>query len=172
MSTDPDSPVSHRDYGLLTTGWLSVLGAVLVGSRDKGDEPVRPLETIPIGVATFAMAKLISKEKIAAPERALFIDDEQNPKGSGVRYAIGELVTCTRCTGLWCALGLTGLRVLRPRESRVVTTLLGASAVNDFLQGCFSWTSARTNVAQVVEERTRVAPDEVAQARATAGATS
>jgi hypothetical protein len=170
MATDPNAPVSPRDYGVLTTGWLSILGAILVGSRDHGEEPVRPVETIPLGVATFAMAKLISKEKIAAPERALFIDDEQRPKGSGVRYAIGELVTCTRCTGLWCALGLTGLRVLRPRESRVVNTLLGASAMNDFLQGCFSWTSARTNVAQVVEERAKVAPDEVAQARATAGA--
>jgi hypothetical protein len=170
VATDPSAPVSTRDYAALTAGWASLLGAVLVGARDKGEEPVRSTEIVPLGVATFALAKLISKEKITAPERAVFVDEHARPKGSGLRYAAGELITCTRCTGLWAALGLTGLRVLRPREARVVTTLLGASAVNDFLQGCFSWTSARTNVAQAVEERARVAPEEVTQARATAGA--
>jgi hypothetical protein len=155
MAIDPSAPVSPRDYVALTAGWTSLLGAVLVGARDRGEEPVKPAEAIPIGVATFALAKLISKEKVAAPERALFLDEDRRPKGTGLRYAIGDLLTCTRCTGMWAALGLTGLRVLRPREARVVTTLLGASAVNDFLQGCFTWTSARTNVAQVVEQRER-----------------
>jgi hypothetical protein len=155
MATDPSAPVSARDYAALTAGWTSLLGAVLFGARDRGEEPIKPIETIPLGVATFALAKLISKEKITAPERALFLDEHRNPKGTGLRYAVGDLLGCTRCVGMWAALGLTGLRVTRPREARVVTTLLGATAVNDFLQGCFTWTSARTNVAQVVEQRER-----------------
>lgn len=153
MATDSSAPVSARDYAALTAGWTSLLGAVLVGARDRGETPVHPSEAIPLGVATFALAKLVSKEKITAPERALFVDEQRGPKGTGLRYAIGDLLTCTRCTGMWAALGLTGLRVLRPREARVVTTLLGASAVNDFLQGCFTWTSARTNAATRAVER-------------------
>lgn len=170
MPTPSDPPVSPRDYAALTAGWSTLLAAVLVGARDKGEEPVKSSEIVPLGIATFALAKLISKEKIAAPERALLVDELGRPKGTGVRYALGELVTCTRCTGTWAALGLTGLRVLRPREARVVTTLLGATAVNDFLQGCFSWTSARTNVAQSAAERAREVAEQVDAARETVGA--
>lgn len=162
MPEPPQPPAATSDYAALSAGWAALLGAILVGARDRGEEPVRAMETVPIGVATFALAKLISKEKIAAPERAYFVeegaDGQRRPRGRGVRYVIGELLTCTRCTGMWAALGLTGLRVLRPREARVVNTLLGASAVNDFLQGCFTWTSARTNVAQVAEQREREEP--------------
>jgi hypothetical protein len=33
--------------------------------------------------------------------------------------------------------------VLRPREARVVTTVLGASAVNDVAQASFTWLCAK-----------------------------
>jgi hypothetical protein len=33
----------------------------------------------------------------------------------------------------------------RPREARVVTAVLAASALNDFLQTGFSWACARSN---------------------------
>ena len=55
------------------------------------------------------------------------------PKGRGLRYVAGELLTCTRCLGTWSALGLVGLRVARPREARLVAGVLATSAVNDFL---------------------------------------
>ena len=61
----------------------------------------------------------------------------RRPKGRRLRYAVGELLTCTRCLGAWSALGLTALRVSRPRESRVVTTALATSAANDFLFSAF-----------------------------------
>ena len=55
------------------------------------------------------------------------------------------MLTCTRCVGFWSALGLVGLRVLRPREARVVTTVLGASAVNDVAQSSFTWLCAKAS---------------------------
>jgi hypothetical protein len=45
--------------------------------------------------------------------------------------------------GAWSALGLTALRVTRPREARVLTTVLGVSAANDFLQAAFAQLCAR-----------------------------
>ena len=36
----------------------------------------------------------------------------------------------------------------RPREARVVTAVLGASAVNDVAQAGFNWVCARSNAAQ------------------------
>ena len=44
---------------------------------------------------------------------------------------------------MWSALGLTALRVTRPREARVVNAVLGASAINDVAQAGFTWLCSR-----------------------------
>jgi hypothetical protein len=125
---------------------------LLLAARDKGEEPVSPAEIVPLGVATFALSKLVAKEKVDKWVREPFVeerpDGERRPKGSGMRYAVGELLTCTRCVGTWSALGLVALRVTRPREARVVSAVLGASAINDFAQTGFSWICAKSNAAQ------------------------
>jgi uncharacterized protein DUF1360 len=149
-------PTSPADYAALSAGWGALLGALLVAARDKGEEPVRATEVLPLGLATFAVAKLIAKEKVDAWVREPFVHengDGREPKGEGLRYAIGELLTCTRCVGVWSALGLTALRVTRPREARVVNAVLGASAVNDAAQAGFNWLCARANAAQREADR-------------------
>ena len=103
---------------------------------------------LPLGLATFALSKLVAKEKVDAWVRVPFVEEHpegRRPKGTGVRYAVGELLTCTRCVGVWSALGLTALRVTRPREARVVNTVLGASAINDVAQAGFTWLCSRAN---------------------------
>ncbi len=147
----PEQPTRPRDYAALSAGYGALLGALLLAARDKGEEPVRPAESLSLGLATFALAKLVAKEKVEAWVREPFVyehDGVGEPKGTGLRHAVGELITCTRCTGVWSALALVALRVTRPRQSRVVTTLLGASAVNDFAQAGFVWAQARTNAEQ------------------------
>jgi hypothetical protein len=154
-------PVHTADYAALSAGWGALLGAVLVAARDKGEEPVSPAEVLPLGLAAFALAKLVSKEKVDAWVREPFVEehpDGRRPKGTGMRYAVGEMLTCTRCVGVWSALGLTALRVTRPREARVVNVVLGASAVNDVLQSSFTWLCTRANAAS--EPPTRPAAPE------------
>jgi hypothetical protein len=149
MSARTDSaPVRATDYAALSAGWGALLGALLVAARDKGDEPVRSTELLPIGLATFALAKLLAKEKVDAWVRVPFVEEhggDRRPKGTGLRYAVGELLTCTRCVGVWSALGLTALRVTRPREARVVNAVLGASAINDVAQAGFTWLCSRAD---------------------------
>jgi Protein of unknown function (DUF1360) len=148
----PSPPARARDYAALSAGWGAALGTLLVATRDNGAEPVRPAEIVPLGVATFALAKLVAKEKVDAWVREPFVEERPDggvePKGQGLRYAVGELLTCTRCVGTWSALGLVALRVTRPREARVVTAVLGASAVNDLAQAGFNWVCAKSNAAQ------------------------
>src|SRR5690242_3870379 len=107
---------------------------------------------LPLGMATFALSKMIAKEKVESWMREPFVEElpsgERRPKGRRLRYAVGELLTCTRCVGAWSSLGLIGLRLARPREARVVTALLGTSAINDFLQAGFTRVCAQANVAQ------------------------
>src|SRR3954470_10135910 len=133
-----ETPTRPIDYATLTATYGSLLGTVLVAARDRGDDPVRAQELPIFGLATFALAKLLAKEKIETWMRDPFVDEEtRRPKGRGLRYAVGELLTCTRCLGAWSSLGLVGLRVARPREARVVAAVLASSAFNDFLQAGF-----------------------------------
>jgi hypothetical protein len=151
VSAFDGKPIGPRDYAALSAGWASMLGAVLVAARDKGEDPVPATEIVPLGVATFALAKLVAKEKVGAELREPFVEETQGgrrPRGHGLRYAIGEMVTCTRCVGFWSALGMVGLRILRPREARVVTTVLGASAVNDVAQASFTWLCAKSTAVE------------------------
>jgi hypothetical protein len=146
------TPTKPVDYAVLSSGYAALAGAVLLAAREHGDEPLAPVEILPLGVATFALSKLIAKEKVESWVREPFVeelpDGERRPKGSRLRYAVGELLTCSRCVGAWSSLGLVGLRVARPREARLVTAVLGASAINDFLQTGFTRMCAQANLAQ------------------------
>src|SRR3954447_3525904 len=152
MDSVARTPTEPVDYATLSAGYAAGAAAVLLAARDHGEQIVHPAEIVPLGVAAFALSKLISKEKIDSWMREPFVeelpDGERRPKGRRMRYAIGELLTCTRCVGAWSSLGLVGLRLRRPREARIVTTLLGTSAVNDWLQAGFTYVCAQGNAAQ------------------------
>src|SRR3954452_12352628 len=142
-----ETPTTPVDYATLSAGYGALLGALVLGAREQADPVVR--QEIPaLGLATFALSKLIAKEKVETWMREPFVEETpqgRRPKGTGMRYAIGELLSCTRCVGAWSSLGLVALRVTRPREARVVTAVLATSALNDFLQTGFTWACARAN---------------------------
>jgi hypothetical protein len=142
-----ETPTTPVDYAALSAGYGALLGALVLGAREQADPVVR--QEIPaLGLATFALSKLIAKEKVETWMREPFVEETpqgRRPKGTGMRYAIGELLSCTRCVGAWSSLGLVALRVTRPREARVVTAVLATSALNDFLQTGFTWACARAN---------------------------
>jgi Protein of unknown function (DUF1360) len=138
------TPTEPTDYAALSAVYGALLGATALAARRR--EPV-PREELPaLAAATFALSKLIVHEKVEAWMREPFVEespDGRRPKGRRLRYAVGELLTCTRCTGAWAALGLVGLRLYAPATGRTVTTVLAASAGNDMLQATFSWLTGR-----------------------------
>ena len=147
METVAETPTEPVDYAAITATYGALLGTLVLASRDRGAEVVRTAEFVPLGIAAFALTKVVSREKIETWVRQPFVDERpeaRRPKGRRLRYAAGELLCCTRCLGAWSALGLTALRVTRPRESRVVTTVLATSAVNDWLFAGFSWLTSRS----------------------------
>jgi hypothetical protein len=152
MDTVRKTPTEPVDYAAISAGYGALFGAVLLAARDHGEEPIHPAEIVPMGIATFALAKLISKEKVDSWVREPFLEElptgERRPKGRRLRYAVGELLSCSRCVGAWSSLALVGLRLTRPREARVVTALLGTSALNDFLHAGFTQLCAASNLAQ------------------------
>jgi hypothetical protein len=149
MKPVQDTPTKPVDYAALSAGYGALLGALVLGSRERpgGHGDFRG-EIPALGLASFALSKLIAKEKVESWVREPFVEETPNgrrPKGTRLRYAVGELLTCTRCVGAWSSLGLVALRVTRPREAKVVTAVLATSALNDFLQTGFNWACAGAN---------------------------
>ncbi|HEU4657499.1 MAG TPA: DUF1360 domain-containing protein [Capillimicrobium sp.] len=148
-----ETPTRPLDYAALSATYGTLLGTVVLAAREHGVEPVQGRDLPALGLAAFALSKLIAKEKVETWVREPFLDEaSRRPKGKGMRYAVGELLGCTRCLGAWSSLGLVALRVTRPREARVVTAVLATSALNDFLQTAFTLLCARTNTTEKIEQ--------------------
>jgi Protein of unknown function (DUF1360) len=145
-----ETPTEPVDYAAINAVWATLLGATLLTTR--GEAP--PARELPLyGLASFAMTKAISKEKVGTWMRDPLVDEgARRPKGSRLRYAAGELLTCTRCLGTWTSLGLVGLHAARPREAKIVATILATAGANDWLQSGFTWLCSKSNTAEKVAE--------------------
>jgi Protein of unknown function (DUF1360) len=140
------TPTEVTDYAALSALYGALLGTTAIVARRR--DPI-PRDELPgLAAASFALSKLIVHEKAETWLREPFVEEEEGtrrPKGRRLRYAIGELMTCTRCTGAWSALALVGLRLWAPSTGRTVTTVLAASAGNDMLHASFSWLCKQAN---------------------------
>jgi hypothetical protein len=151
MSGDDNGrAIEPVDYAKLNAIYGGLFAAVLIGARmrDESDDQIPVRELVPLGAATFALAKVVAREKIGTWMREPFVEqdgDERRPRGRRLRRAVGELVTCTRCVGAWSALGIVGLRVIEPRTGRIVTNVLAASAMNDWMQAGFKMLTSEVN---------------------------
>ena len=136
METVDRTPTEPTDYAALSAIYGTLLAGTAVSARSRG--PIPNAELPALAAASFALSKLIVHEKVESWMRRPFVDEARGkPKGRRLRYAVGELLTCTRCAGAWGALGLVALRLHSPAAGRTVTTVLAASAGNDFLQAGF-----------------------------------
>jgi hypothetical protein len=159
------TPTEAADYAALSAVYGALLAGLARSSRRR--EPIPEVEVLPLSAATFALSKLIVHEKVETWLRKPFVDeraDGKRPRGRRLRYAVGELLNCTRCVGAWSALGLVALRVHSPTAGRTVTLVLAASAGNDALQSAFSLLCAKANVAL---EREAQLGEELRELRAT-----
>ena len=129
------------DYAAINLVYASLFAGVIYATRERArEEPIQLYELVPMSAATFALAKVIAKEKVGTWLREPFVEHEDGvpkPEGRRLQRAIGELVTCTRCVGAWSALGVVGLRLASPDAGRNVANVLAVSAANDWLQAGF-----------------------------------
>jgi hypothetical protein len=144
-----DAPTEPHDYAALNAVFAALLAGVVVAARERSreSEPLTTRDLAVTGAATFALSKVIARERIGSWVREPFVDEEhgRRPRGTRMRHAVGELLTCTRCVGAWSALGLVGLRLTSPATGRVVNDVLAVSAMNDWLQASFKLLCTKTN---------------------------
>lgn len=151
-SEAPPTEPSH--YGALNLTYLALFAALVAATRRRADDraAIRGRELPPLGIATFALAKTVAREKIGTWVRDPFIEESPEhrpvaPRGHGLRHAVGELLQCTRCVGAWAALLVVGLRATSPRAGRLATAVLATSGINDFLQAGFRYATERADAA-------------------------
>jgi hypothetical protein len=143
------------DYALVAATFTTVTTGAIAGALRRGALPIHvPLgDALLLGLATTRLARLFTREKVTRPIRAPFtqVDDDASPdevkehaRGHGMVRALGELLTCPRCFGMWAAGGLTIGYLLAPGPTRVVSTILSASLASDWINVRFARARART----------------------------
>ena len=133
----------------------------MAGALGRRPEQLRPLDLVVLAAATFKAARTIAHDEVTSFIREPFVAGARRTRArrarrsrtGAARQALGELVTCTRCVGMWTAAGLGSLQILAPRFGRMLTWSLAAAAANDFLQAGFT---ALTQKANELEERVEV----------------
>jgi hypothetical protein len=123
----------------------AMAGAVAAAKRSGRDLPqrVEAGDIALIGTASYKLSRLISKKKVTAFVRAPFTELEgrggpaeleEKPRGSGPRRALGELLVCPYCLGLWASGAFHAGLLFAPRATRFSASVLSAMAISDFLQ--------------------------------------
>ena len=130
-------------------GGLAGAGAL---ARALGRDPQEQsaLDLLTLALATYKAARTLSRDEVTSFLREPFVEGHahgggEQPVGSGgMRQAVGELVTCSRCVGTWVAAALGGTQIVAPRFGRLLTWTLGAAGLNDFLQASFAWLTSKS----------------------------
>jgi len=134
---DDERPLPQ--YAALAATFGTVLAGFIAVAGRRLPERISLTDTVSIGLASYKVGRLIAKERVSLFVRAPVTEDPEatEPKREGYPRAIGELVTCPHCIGLWAASGFAYSLVLFPRQTRLVTTIFGGQAVADFLNAAF-----------------------------------
>jgi hypothetical protein len=142
----PDQERPLGGYAVLMGAYASLTAGFAAWFRGSGRTlPSRPsaADLALTTVATHKVTRLIAKDRVTSSVRAPFTrfqDDagpgevEEAARGKGLRRAIGELIICPYCLGLWIATAFTAGLLVAPRATRQVTGVLSAVFGADLLQ--------------------------------------
>jgi hypothetical protein len=137
--TEEQKTLPLPEYVTLATVFTTALGgfSLLAGRRLPARTGFGDL--LRVGMASYKLGRLVAKDEVTSFLRVPVTRDEdaQEPDREGWRRALGELVTCPHCVGVWISAGLSCSLVLFPRHTRFATTVFGAQAVADFLNAGF-----------------------------------
>ena len=116
--------------------WLRSSGRQLPERVDPTDLALMTLADTATWVALLGM---ITKDRVTSAVRAPFTRyeegaDNEAARGRGLRRAVGELIVCPYCIGLWIATVFAMGFVVAPRPTRWAASVLSAVLGADLLQ--------------------------------------
>jgi hypothetical protein len=133
-------------YLVLMSGFAATCAAFAGWVRGTGrelPERIEAADVLLVSVATHKVARLLTKDRVTSSLRAPFTrfqedsghgEVEEAARGQGLRRAIGELVICPYCIGLWIAAAFVAGLVAAPRATRLVAVTFTALTGSDLLQ--------------------------------------
>ncbi len=133
-------------------GFLAIAGtyaAALAGAsvllrrrRQPLPERIGAADLALLTVATHKASRLLSKDPVTSPLRAPFTRYEglsgpaelaEKVRGTGLRKAVGALITCPFCVAVWIATAFAFGLVVAPRATRLAASILTAVTGADVL---------------------------------------
>lgn len=142
----PEEERPLRGYAALMGVFASLAGAFSIWVRHTGRElpgRVEPGDLVVLTMATHKASRLLTKDRVTATVRAPFTRFQANEgagevseaaRGRGLRRAIGELLVCPYCIGMWIAAGFAAGLVVAPRATRLTASILTVLFGSDVLQ--------------------------------------
>ncbi|HEX9075626.1 MAG TPA: DUF1360 domain-containing protein [Anaerolineae bacterium] len=140
-------------YGALTGTFLAVFtGFTMFKTRNKKEFLFKPFDLIQLALASYRLGRLISYDKVFETYRAPFtrtIPDPSGagmtvePRGRGIRAAIGDMICCPVCSGTWVAAGLVYGLNLFPQATRsflAIMSSIGAAELINAATEALEWT--------------------------------
>lgn len=151
-SQDEDRPLCG--YLLTLAGYGGLVAALAGLGKATGRKVPTPSlgDIVIMTIATHRLSRTIAKDPVTSPLRAPFTRYEgvagpaelkEGVRGSGVRKAVGELISCPFCISQWVATGFTFGLVVAPRATRWTASVFASLALADFLQFGYAWAEQR-----------------------------
>ena len=147
--TDGHSPERERPlggYGILLGSFFAStggFGAWLWRSGTELPEHVGVGDLALVTVASHKISRLLARDRVTSAVRAPFTrfqgdaghgEVDEAARGRGVRRAIGELLICPYCLGMWTSAALTAGMIVQPRATRWIAATFTSLAGADLLQ--------------------------------------
>lgn len=142
-------PGDNRPLGsyvvlLSAFGTLTAAFAVWFGRSGRDlPERIEARDLVLLTVASHKLARLLSKDRITSPIRAPFTEPrgeggpgevEETSRGRGLRRAIGQLLLCPYCLGMWTSAAFVGGLLTLPRFTRWVAAVFSIFFGSELLQ--------------------------------------
>lgn len=127
--------------GIFNLGFAAFLVAAKRADRPLPDR-LSARDVALLGVASFKLSRLISRDQVTAFLRAPFVtykgpaaasEIEEQPRGEGWQRALGNLLTCPYCVAQWVSAGFAYGFILAPRTTRFAAGVFSAYALSDFI---------------------------------------
>jgi hypothetical protein len=142
----PEEEAPVKSYAVLMLVFSTLAGGFAGWFRASGrqlPDRIGAADLALITVASHKASRLIAKDRVTAGIRAPFTRYEgdagpsevsERPRGRGLRRAIGELIACPYCLGLWTSSALIAGLLVVPRFTRWLSSVLVAFLGSDLLQ--------------------------------------
>jgi hypothetical protein len=144
MSSNNQAGMQRRaTYVALSSVFTALFTAFsLYEHRKAKKDDFTALDLVMLGLASYRTGRMVAYDKVFETERMPFAETVPDPtgagetvvpKGTGFRYAIGELISCPICVGTWIAAILVFGLTIMPGPTRMFLKIMSGIGLAEFI---------------------------------------